>query len=174
VALVVMAFVTSALAVLALRILVGRRPHRRLLDDLRAEGFVPDLAATDAEAAIRALADAAGRAAGVDPAALAHAVIQREHLAPTGAGEEVAVPHARIAGLAAPVVAIGLSRSGIDFGGPDGTLARSVVLIVTPDPDAGVQVELIADARALRSPSLRERVVRAERFSELRAALLGT
>jgi len=47
------------------------------------------------------------------------------------------VPHGRLDGLAAPVVGIGLTKSGIDFDAPDGEPAQVIFLVLTPKNDTG-------------------------------------
>lgn len=59
-------------------------------------------------------------------------VYAREQEGPTGLGHAVAVPHARTDSLKDFVVALGRSRSGIEFGASDKQPARLVILLGTP------------------------------------------
>jgi mannitol/fructose-specific phosphotransferase system IIA component (Ntr-type) len=100
---------------------------------------------------------------------LADAVLAREAIMPTGVGLGIAIPHARLPGLAAPVVALGLSNAGVDFGAPDGELARLIVLVVTPEHDDLIQIELLAEiARPSRIARCATPVAQATSFDELR------
>ena len=91
---------------------------------------------------------------------------------PTGVGQGIAIPHARLPGLSRPVVALGLSNAGVDFGAPDGELARFIVLVVTPEHDDLVQLELLAEiARTFQDAGMRAAVARATSFDELADAL---
>ena len=67
---------------------------------------------------------------------------------PTGIGQGIAVPHARLDGLLAPLVGVGLSEGGIDFDAPDGIGAQVICLILTPLQDNGAQLEILADIAA--------------------------
>ena len=54
---------------------------------------------------------------GFDRAAALEAVLERERQSPTVLAEGLALPHARLAGLAKPVLALATSHAGIDFAG---------------------------------------------------------
>jgi Kef-type K+ transport system membrane component KefB/mannitol/fructose-specific phosphotransferase system IIA component (Ntr-type) len=172
VALVVMALVTSALAGPLMKRLLALHGERLLLAHLREAGFLPRLAARDRDEVIRALAAAAAPAARLGPDVLARAVLARESIMPTGVGMGIAIPHARLPGLSAPVAALALCDPGADFGAPDGELARIAVLVLTPEGDDLIQLELLAEvARTLGDAETRRRVASARSFEELSRAL---
>jgi mannitol/fructose-specific phosphotransferase system IIA component (Ntr-type) len=172
VALVAMALATSAMSGPLMKRLIGLHAERLLLAALREAAFLPGLAARDRGEVIRALAAAAAPAANVSPDVLAEAVLAREAIMSTGIGVGVAIPHARLAGLAAPVAALAIVDPGVDFGAPDGVPARLAVLVVTPDGDDLVQLELLAEvARTFADPETRQRVAHARSFEELSRAL---
>jgi len=172
VALVVMALVTSAVAGPLMKWLIALHDERLLLAHLREAAFLPRLAARDRDEVIRALAAAAAPAAKIEPQALAQAVLAREAIMPTGVGLGIALPHARLPGLSAPVAALALCDPGVDFGGPDGELARIAVLVLTPEGDDQIQLELLAEvARTLGDDETRRRVATARSFEELSRAL---
>jgi mannitol/fructose-specific phosphotransferase system IIA component (Ntr-type) len=110
-------------------------------------------------------------AAGLDAATIAAAVNEREEMMSTCIGESLAVPHARLDGLKAPAVAVGLSSGeGVRFG--DDAHARIVFLVLTPREDDGAQLELLADiARTLRHEETRQRAGAAAGFTEFIGAL---
>jgi mannitol/fructose-specific phosphotransferase system IIA component (Ntr-type) len=92
-------------------------------------------------------------AAGIDTAPVEDAVWAREEALSTGIGNGVALPHARIEGLKAPVIVAGISSNGIDFDAPDGRLADVIFLMLTPKDDPGAQLEIASDiARLFRHP----------------------
>jgi len=168
VALVVMALGTSAISGPVMKRLVGGRERRLFLAHLSPRRFVPDLVGRDRAEAIRGLVAVAAPSAGLDVAALADAVLAREAIMPTGVGEGIAIPHARLPGLSAPIVALGVSHTGIDFGAPDGELSRLIVLVVTPEHDDLIQIELLAEiARTLQNAATRRAVANAHGFEEL-------
>ena len=172
VALVVMAIGTSALAGPLMKRFIGLHAQRRLLGALRETAFLPALGARTRDEVSCALAEAAAPAAKVDADVLIDAVLGRESIKPTGHGAGVAIPHARLPGLAAPVAALGVVEPGVDFGAPDGVPARIAVLVVAPDGDDQIQLELLAEvARTFADPETRRRVARARGFEELSQAL---
>jgi len=174
VALVVMALATSAMSGPAMKWLVGRRTRRLFLAHLDPRTFVPFLAGQDRAQVIRGLAQVTAPVAGLDTSVLTDAVLAREAIMPTGVGQGIAIPHARMPGLAAPIVALGLSNTGVDFGAPDGELARLIVLVVTPEHDDLIQIELLAEiARTFQHAETRRAVAHARSFAELSEALRG-
>ncbi len=100
-------------------------------------------------------------------------IIERETLMSTGMQHGIAIPHARTAGVDKPVLAIGISRQGIDFQTIDGTPARIIALIAssTGDPAPHMQV-LTSLGSTLGSDIVREELLRA-RTPEEAAKILG-
>jgi mannitol/fructose-specific phosphotransferase system IIA component (Ntr-type) len=172
VALVIMAIATSMLSGPLIQRILARPKPRRFAEHLGAKSFIPRLRAADRFEAIGELTAAAAAHAGIDGAAAAEAAIERERLMATGLSNGIAVPHARLAGLAAPVVAVGMARAGIDFEAPDGAPAKIIILLLTPDPDHGAQIDLLADiARAFADPVLRDQALGVGSYTEFRALL---
>ena len=172
VALVVMALATSAMSGPLMKRLIGRSVRRLFLAHLDPRTFVPALLGQDRSEAIRGLSQVTAAVARLDPAVLADAVLAREAIMSTGVGQGIAIPHARMPGLAAPVVALGVSNAGIDFGAPDGDLARLIVLVVTPEHDDLIQIELMAEiARTFQHAETRRAVAHARSFEELSEVL---
>lgn len=144
-ALIIMALVTSMVSAPVVQRLIMRRIPRRMADLLQAGTFRSPLFAQTAREAIRELSRLAAEAAGLDPGAVDAAVWARESVMSTGLENGVAVPHARMDGLAKPVIAAGISPQGIDFDAPDGSRAHVVLLFLTPRDDEGLQLDLLAD-----------------------------
>lgn len=155
VALVTMAIGTSLLAGPAMKRLlyprdIGAPPSTKsgVPDDaaglVRTGAFVPRLTASTPARAIEELGHALRGPIGdlVEPALIS--VLERELTAPTGLGDEVAIPHAPVEGLSRPVVALGLSEDGIDFDAPDGRPARIVFLLLLPPKAYEKEVRVLA------------------------------
>lgn len=111
---------------------------------VRGGAFIPALSASSSARAIEELGHALRGAIGdlVEPALIA--VLEREMMAPTGLGDEVAIPHAAVPGLSRPVVALGLAHDGIDFDAPDGRAARIVFLLLLPPKAYEREVRVLA------------------------------
>jgi Kef-type K+ transport system membrane component KefB/mannitol/fructose-specific phosphotransferase system IIA component len=76
--------------------------------------------------------------------AVCKAVCAREETVGTAAGHGIALPHARLDGLAQPLVVFGISRKGIEWNAVDDQPAHLIFLILTPTDDAGSQLEILA------------------------------
>jgi Kef-type K+ transport system membrane component KefB/mannitol/fructose-specific phosphotransferase system IIA component (Ntr-type) len=172
VALVLMALVTSMLSGPMMQRLLGRRKSRQITDYLTARAFLNPLHAHNRQEAIAALSRVVRPTPGLSADRITAAVMEREGIMPTGLSHGVALPHARIAGLSAPVVAVGLSSAGIDFDAADGKPAQIIFLLLTPWHDDGAQLEILADiTRIFRHPEVRERALEVGNYTEFLALL---
>lgn len=172
VALVVMALVTSLASGPAMRRLLRLRNPRRLDQFVSSKTFFNALNAGTRREAVRELSLAAAAAAGLDGESVDSAVWDREMQSATGLGSRIAVPHARLSGLKSPVVAVGISRDGVDFDAPDGDPARLIFLILTPQHDDGAQIEILADiSRKLGREDHRAKALQVSNFTEFLAFL---
>ncbi len=80
-----------------------------------------------------------------DQQGLAAEIFRREAEAPTALGRGLGVPHARQAGVLAPVMALGISPEGIpDYGAPDGEPVRLVFLVAVGPAQQAAYLELLA------------------------------
>lgn len=131
--------------------------------------LIPQLHATTRWAAIEELCQAvAAHDRMPDREALSTAVRAREELMGTGIGEGIAIPHARLDGLAKPVLTCGRSLQGIDWDAPDGVPAQLIFLLVTPAGANDLQLEILAAlASALGSADARQRLRQATSEHEL-------
>ncbi len=139
---------------------------------VRAGAFVPSLVASTSARAIEELGHALRGAIGdlVEPALIA--VLEREMVAATGLGDEVAIPHAAVEGLARPVVALGLSSDGIDFDAPDGRTARIVFLLLLPPKSYEREVRVLASlARSVFDDRARAELCKTTNLEEAIACL---
>ncbi len=172
VALVVMALITSLISGPAMQRLLRLKKPRRLTDYSGPRAFLNPVPADHRRGAIRALAESAAAAAGLNADAVDAAVWSREQIMSTGVGQGIAVPHARMYDLAAPVVAIGLCKEGIDFNAPDGEAAQFIFLILTPEHDNGAQIEILADvARTFGREEVRHKALQVRSYTEFLALL---
>ena len=150
VSLVFMALATSLVSGPAMkRLLYGEEPDEDVVTLLRRGAFVSELHAHTPNEAIAELVRALGSLlAGIKRQAR-DAVLERELVAATGLGDEVAIPHAAVEGLDKPLLALGRSPQGIDFDAPDGKPARFVFLLLIPTREYDVEVRILASiARA--------------------------
>jgi Kef-type K+ transport system membrane component KefB/mannitol/fructose-specific phosphotransferase system IIA component (Ntr-type) len=175
VALVIMALVTSIVSGPAMRSILGLRRPRRLANATSSRLFVRDLKATSAKEAIAELAQSAASALAVDAGQVEENAWFREQTLPTGIGNGVALPHARLETLPEPAVVVGLSDAGIDFDAPDGEPAHVIFLILTAKRDAGAQLEISAEiGRLFSQHGMLERFLRTRGYAEFLALVRST
>jgi mannitol/fructose-specific phosphotransferase system IIA component (Ntr-type) len=79
-----------------------------------------------------------------DPEQLFQKLWEREQLGSTGIGGGVAIPHCKLAGLAAGVVAVGTVPEGIDFGAVDGRPVYLFFLVISPASAPGEHLQVLA------------------------------
>jgi mannitol/fructose-specific phosphotransferase system IIA component (Ntr-type) len=96
---------------------------------------------------------------------LLRALQEREQLHSTGIGDGVALPHARnaLVGLVnEPLIVFGRHATGIPYGAIDEVPARLFFLLIAPTVTQHLAI-LARLSRVLRSPKLRQNLLKAER-----------
>jgi mannitol/fructose-specific phosphotransferase system IIA component (Ntr-type) len=94
----------------------------KLRDIVVKKAIIPTLAATKRDDAIRELMDAlvdAGKVSADQRDGFVKSIIARENRGSTGFGHGVAVPHAKSPIVQQLVVAVGISRAGVEFNALD-------------------------------------------------------
>ncbi len=168
VALVVMALATSLFSGPLMKwLLRGADDDEKIGALLRRGAWIADLRAKTSRDAIEELLGALAEQLGEKSQAALHAVLEREATAPTGLGDQVAVPHAAVAGLDRPLLALAHSRLGVDFNAPDDRPARAIFLLLMPPRAYDLEVRILAGiARAVISEAARERLYSAHTLDE--------
>jgi PTS system nitrogen regulatory IIA component len=101
---------------------------------------------------------------------VARVLKDRERLASTGVGDEVAIPHGRLPGLQRVVGAVAICAEGLPFDAIDGRPVKIFVAILAPDRAPGEQLRALARvSKLLRDRSMRERMLTAATPVELLA-----
>jgi len=91
------------------------------------------------------------------------AIIKRESNFSTALGHQTAFPHARLASLTKPLLAIGKSKEGILFPSPDNQPVKLIFLILTPFNEPTLQLNTLSQLSGLISnPTLRKRLLSAK------------
>ena len=140
----------------------------------------PDLAAKTSDELLGEMADRMAAAGSVkDAEDLAQRLRRRERDGCTGLGGGVALPHVRSRDAQDVVLAIGISRVGVDFGASDGIPVTLVFLILSPQDAPALHLQTLARlSRLVRTPGLGDALRRAGSAEEivdvLREAETGT
>jgi Kef-type K+ transport system membrane component KefB/mannitol/fructose-specific phosphotransferase system IIA component (Ntr-type) len=177
VALVVMALATSLTSGPAMKWLLYRdgEAEEDVVNLLRRGAFVSELHAGTPSEAIGELVRALGSLLAGKKRRARDAVIERELVAATGLGDEVAIPHAAVEGLDRPLLALGRAPHGIDFDAPDGRPARIVFLLLIPPKAYEEEVRILASiARATYDARSREELAAASGIDEVTRVLANS
>jgi PTS system nitrogen regulatory IIA component len=133
-------------------------------------GRVLRLRAQGKDAVLAELAKVAAAALGMQRPAIVAALEARERLGSTGVGDGVALPHARLAAMSAPVGFFARLERAVDWAAIDARPVDLVFLLLSPHDDASQHLAaLAAVTRQLRQPA----VARALRAAPDNAALLA-
>jgi PTS system nitrogen regulatory IIA component len=81
----------------------------------------------------QAAAEALAKSADMDKSRIFEALWERENLGPTGYGDGIAVPHARLEGLSKVVSVFMRLAKGIDFDAYDGKDVDLAAVIISPE-----------------------------------------
>jgi len=89
-------------------------------------------------------------------------VFAREELMTTGVGKGLALPHARTAGVTAPVAAFAVTREPVPWEADDGRPVRLVTLLLAPEGEGSLHVRLLGRiSRLLIDDAVRTRLLEA-------------
>lgn len=133
----------------------------RLSEMLTEERVQTALVAPNKQAALDALAVLlANGAVGMTPTTIARVLRDRESLASTGVGDEVAIPHGKITGITRIVGAFALAPDGVDFDAVDNRKVRIFVALLAPEKSPADHLRALARVfKLLREASVRDRLV---------------
>jgi len=130
---------------------------------LREKNILVDMQARRSLDAIRELVHLLeDEEAVLDPKRFLADLINREKQTPTGIGKGIAVPHVHEDSITRQLLAVGISREGIDFNAVDGEPVRIVALFATPRKHQKQHLELLAAlSRLLQHEAVRESLTQA-------------
>lgn len=145
----------------------------RITDLIPSNQILAHMNARTKEGALEEMADLLTRAAGPEMRApILDALKQREQLASTGIGEQVAIPHGKIDQLPSVLAGLARSQEGIDFGSIDGQPTHLFFVIVAPGSANGLHLRALARiARLCRSEKFRSMLLDAGQGEEMYAIL---
>jgi mannitol/fructose-specific phosphotransferase system IIA component (Ntr-type) len=148
-------------------ILVGPAQHPAHL--------IPDLKSCSRDSVVGELArQAQGIGVTREPGLLRATLLMRERLGPTAVGHGFAIPNARSLVVTRPVLLLGRSRPGVDWGAADGAPVHVVALVISPaEMSAPCHVAAVARmVAATRAARARQRLLESDSPGEI-VELLG-
>jgi mannitol/fructose-specific phosphotransferase system IIA component (Ntr-type) len=139
---------------------IARRRRIEPAQFLMPDTVIPELTGTNREEIIIELANAIARQAKSPHAqVLIEQALKREQQFSTAIRDGIAIPHARIQDLKAPIIAFGRTREAIPWDNPDDLPVRNVFFIATPIGAEDVQLNAFASiAEILASRESRARI----------------
>ena len=128
-----------------------------------------DLKSTEKIPAIREIIDFLSCSVDLgDRETLLQHVMERESIGSTGVDKGVAITHAHCAQVQGVTAALGISRSGLDYGSPDGQAVKLVFLILSSPAAHDDYLNIMGrTARIFRNADVREAVLAAARPSSI-------
>lgn len=120
------------------------------------------------------LADCFAAVYRLDLASVQERIEERESLGSTGFGRGVAIPHARLDGLARPVAAFLRLEEPVDFDSADGMPVDCVFGLLSPEQAGAVHLQaLAAISRLMRDDRMHQRLSSAPDADALYAVLVN-
>jgi len=145
-----------------------------LADFLDCDAIKTSLPGGNKRSLLQQLANLAAQRLGLDAGAVNAGLTEREQLGSTGFGQGVAIPHAKIDGLARIYGLFARLGEPVDFKAIDGRPVDLVFLLLSP-PGAGAEhlKALAAISRVTRDAATLERLRGARSRDALAAVLMG-
>lgn len=104
-----------------------------------------DLLASDKNAVFTELADVLVNAGKVsDKDQFVRDLWEREQTGNTGFEDGIALPHAKSSAVIEPAIAVGISKSGIEYGAEDGEPSKIFFMIASPEQASDFHIEVLA------------------------------
>jgi len=128
-------------------------------DLLKPEGVFASLRVKNKKQLVQDLADRAAAVTGLDKRVIFDALLQRERLGSTGVGHGIAIPHAKLPGLARIATVFAQLDVPIDYDAPDGEPVDLVFVLLAPEQAGADHLKALARiSRVLRNPMTLEKL----------------
>ena len=141
----------------------------KIIELLDENSILPDMAATTKLGVLEELAATLVPGTdGLDLDTVVEVLMERERLGSTGIGDNVAIPHGKLANLSGLRLAFGRSLKGVNFDSMDGKPSQLFFLLLAPVNSAGLHLKALAKiSRMLMSATFRENLMRAAKGQEI-------
>jgi PTS system fructose-specific IIA component/PTS system nitrogen regulatory IIA component len=127
----------------------------RMSEFVVRDAIVPDLQSSSKEGAIREMVQSlqqAGLFAECPTDEIVRSIMRREQLGSTGIGRNIAIPHAKHAGVDKLIGTIALSKAGVPFDSIDGQAVHVLVLLISPQDRPGDHLRALENVvRSMRN-----------------------
>ena len=141
----------------------------KLVDLIRPELVIPELSGrSKAQVLAEFSRHLAKTQAGLDASTLNRILTEREQLATTAIGEDIAIPHGKIDGATRMIGCVGRSTPGVAFDSLDGKPTHLFFVLIAPESSAGLHLKALARiSRVFKDADFRLRLLKAPTAGEL-------
>lgn len=146
VGLVIMALATSIFSAPLMSYFLKEKDKTKF-KHLLQERFVIFTNESEKEKVISKLVEVASKEVKLDKEVILREVMSREKNLPTGIANYLALPHAKIK-IKEPFVAIAINKCGVNFDAADGLLCKIIILLLTPENNNEIQLQLLSEIAA--------------------------
>jgi len=135
----------------------------QLADIITVDRVLAEMRATTKQAALDELAALAAGGDAELKGEVRRVLAERERLASTAIGDEVAIPHGKLDRVGRLLMALGRSQQGIEFESVDGKPTRLFFVLLAPENSTGLHLKALARiSRLCKEPTFRTRLLGAE------------
>ena len=144
-----------------------------IADFLTSDNVMAKAAASDKEPLLRALCHRAAASVHLPEELIVREILKREALGSTGVGGGIALPHARLAGLAKPFGLLAQLKKAIAFDAVDGRPVDIVFLLLPANREEESRNALASVARKLRDPAIVSAIRKGRDEAAIYGAIVG-
>ena len=141
----------------------------KLVEFVRPELIIPELLGQSKHQVVAELARHLSRTQpSLDADALTRVLMEREELASTAIGEDIAIPHGKIETATRLIGCVGRSTRGVNFDSLDGRPTHLFFVLVAPESSTGMHLKALARiSRVFKDPDFRSRLMRAPTAADM-------
>jgi PTS system nitrogen regulatory IIA component len=141
----------------------------KLVEFVRPELIIPELFGHSKHQVVAELARHLARTQpSLDADALTRVLMEREELASTAIGEDIAIPHGKIETATRLIGCVGRSTRGVQFDSLDGKPTHLFFVLVAPESSTGMHLKALARiSRVFKDGDFRSRLMKAPTAADM-------
>ncbi len=141
----------------------------KLVEFVRPELIIPELLGQSKQQVVAELARHLARSQpSLDPESLTRVLMEREELASTAIGEDIAIPHGKLDTATRLIGCVGRSSRGVMFDSLDGRPTHLFFVLVAPESSTGMHLKALARiSRVFKDADFRSRLMKAPTAGEM-------
>jgi PTS system nitrogen regulatory IIA component len=101
-----------------------------------------------------------------------NSLMEREKLGSTAVGEEIAIPHAKLADIDDIIILLAISKNGVDFDAVDNKPVKVIFLVLAPEKKMNLHLKTLARiSRLIKMTDFKNCVINSENSKEIISCL---